>query len=87
MWAAAVATLLVAGLSIVALNRPPEEPERRLELNLPPRTRASHSHRMADRGFRGVIRGSEPPVGASSRYPDRKRPGRDRRREAAVLVA
>ena len=40
MWAAAVATLLVAIFAIVALNRPPEEPERRLELNLPPRTSA-----------------------------------------------
>ena len=40
MWAAAVATLLVASLAIVALNRPPEEPERRLEINLPPRTGA-----------------------------------------------
>ena len=40
MWAAAVATLLVAGLAIVALNRPPGEPERRLEINLPPGARA-----------------------------------------------
>ena len=40
MWAAAVATLLVASFAIVALNRPPGEPERRLEINLPPRTSA-----------------------------------------------
>ena len=40
MWAAAVATLLVASFAIVALNRPLGEPERRLELNLPPRTSA-----------------------------------------------
>ena len=40
MWAAAVATLLVAILVIVAWSRPPEEPERRFEINTPPRASA-----------------------------------------------
>ena len=40
MWAAAVAALLVAILVIVASSRRPEEPERRFEINTPPRTSA-----------------------------------------------
>ena len=46
MWAAAVATLLVAILAIVALNRPPEEPERRFEINRLHAPARSHCHRM-----------------------------------------
>ena len=40
MWAAAMATLLVAILVIVAWSRPPEEPERRFEINTPARASA-----------------------------------------------
>ena len=87
-WAAAVATLLVASFAIVALNRPLGEPERRLELNLPPRTSAfALSPDGLTVTFVAPSEGQSPPVGASSQYPDCKRPGRDRRREAAVLVA